>query len=75
MLVLKNVIGSTEIAKIINKNRMTPRRWADSGKLPEPLYIGGVYLWDRVEVFKILNDLGYLTACNDENYNEQGAQK
>jgi len=71
----KNLIGSVEIAGIIKKNKLTVRRWAESGKLPKPLYIGGVYLWDRSEVFKILNELGYLTACNDENYNEQGAQK
>lgn len=67
----KNVIGSVEIAGIIKKNKLTVRRWADAGKLPKPLYIGGVYLWNRSEVFKILNDLGYLTASNDESYNSE----
>ena len=76
MYYLNNVIGSAEIAKITNKNKLTIRRWADAGKLPKPLYtVGGVFVWDRTEVFKSLNALGCLTACNDDRYTVEGVQK
>ena len=53
------IIGSVEIAGIIKKNKLTVHRWADTGKLPKPLDIGGVYIWDRSEVTNILKSLGY----------------
>lgn len=72
MITPKNTISSPEISKIIKLNRNAIGRWVKKGKLPDPIYlVGKSFLWDRAEVFKILNELGYLTACNDESYNSE----
>ena len=77
---LQNAIGSIEIAQIIKRRIITVHRWAESGKLPRPICRFGItYVWDKSEVFKALESLGYLTPCNDEHYSSplenQEAQK
>ena len=74
---LQNAITSPEIAQIIKRRIITVHRWAESGKLPNPKYVvGRVFLWDRLEVFKALESLGYMTASNDALYSEnQEVQK
>ena len=77
---LQNAIGSIEIAQIIKRRIITVHRWSESGKLPRPTCRFGItYVWDKSEVFKALESLGYLTPCNDEHYSSplenQEAQK
>ncbi|WP_180074905.1 AlpA family transcriptional regulator [Acinetobacter sp. YH12116] len=74
---LQNTITAPQIAKIINRRTITVQRWAESGKLPKPICRFGItYVWDKSEVFKALESLGYLTASNDALYSEnQEAQK
>ena len=77
---LQNAIGSIEIAQIIKRRIITVHRWSESGKLPKPICRFGItYVWDKSEVFKALESLGYLTPCNDEHYSSllenQEAQK
>ena len=74
---LQNTITSPEIAQIIKRRTITVQRWAESGKLPKPICRFGItYVWDKSEVFKALESLGYLTASNDALYSEnQEAQK
>ena len=64
---LQNAITSPEIAQIIKRRIITVHRWAESGKLPKPKYVvGRVFLWERLEVFKALENLGY-TVCYASN--------
>lgn len=74
---LQNTITAPQIAKIINRRTITVQRWTESGKLPKPICRFGItYVWDKSEVFKALESLGYLTASNDALYSEnQEAQK
>lgn len=74
---LQNTITAPQIAQIINRRTITVQRWAESGKLPKPICRFGItYVWDKSEVFKALESLGYLTASNDALYSEnQEAQK
>ena len=74
---LQNTITAPQIAKIIKRRTITVQRWAESGKLPKPICRFGItYVWDKSEVFKALESLGYLTASNDALYSEnQEAQK
>lgn len=77
---LQNAITSPEIAQIIKRRIITVHRWSESGKLPKPICRFGItYVWDKSEVFKALESLGYLTPCNDEHYSSplenQEAQK
>ena len=74
---LKNTITAPQIAQIIKRRTITVQRWAESGKLPKPICRFGItYVWDKSEVFKALESLGYLTASNDALYSEnQEAQK
>ena len=77
---LQNAIGSIEISQIIKRRIITVHRWSESGKLPNPICRFGItYVWDKSEVFKALESLGYLTPCNDEHYSSplenQEAQK
>lgn len=74
-MLTSNLIGSVEIAAIIKKSRITVYRWADTGKLPKPIYTSNSLLWDRSEVFSRLEQMGYFDAANDDSYKEQGAQK
>ena len=73
----QNAITSTQIAQIIKRRTITVHRWSESGKLPKPICkLGLIYVWDKSEVFSRLEQMGYLTACNDENYGDkEGAQK
>lgn len=77
MQTIQNTITSPEIAQIIKRRTITVQRWAESGKLPKPICRFGItYVWDKSEVFKALESLGYLTASNDALYSEnQEAQK
>ncbi|BBL22538.1 hypothetical protein F939_00002 [Acinetobacter radioresistens DSM 6976 = NBRC 102413 = CIP 103788] len=74
---LQNTITAPQIAQIIKRRTITVMRWAGSGKLPKPICRFGItYVWDKSEVFKALESLGYLTASNDALYSEnQEAQK
>lgn len=74
---LQNTITAPQIAQIINRRTITVQRWSESGKLPKPICRFGItYVWDKSEVFKALESLGYLTASNDALYSEnQEAQK
>ena len=74
---LQNTITSPEIAQIIKRRIITVHRWSESGKLPKPICRFGItFVWDKSEVFKALESLGYLTASNDALYSEnQEAQK
>lgn len=77
---LQNTITAPQIAQIIKRRTITVQRWAGSGKLPKPICRFGItYVWDKSEVFKALESLGYLTPCNDEHYSSplenQEAQK
>ena len=74
---LQNTITAPQIAQIIKRRTITVQRWAESGKLPKPICRFGItYVWDKSEVFKALERLGYLTASNDALYSEnQEAQK
>lgn len=74
---LKNTITAPQIAQIIKRRTITVQRWSESGKLPKPICRFGItYVWDKSEVFKALESLGYLTASNDALYSEnQEAQK
>lgn len=70
MKLLQNTVTSSEIAQIIKCRTITVHRWVESGKLPKPISrFGLTYVWNKSEVFKSLESLGYLTASNDENYN------
>ena len=56
---------------IIKHRTITVMRWAESGKLPKPICRFGItYVWDKSEVFKALESLGYLTPCNATALNE-----
>lgn len=74
---LQNTITAPQIAQIIKHRTITVMRWSESGKLPKPICRFGItYVWDKSEVFKALESLGYLTASNDALYSEnQEAQK
>lgn len=74
---LQNTITAPQIAQIIKRRTITVQRWTESGKLPKPICRFGItYVWDKTEVFKALESLGYLTASNDALYSEnQEAQK
>ncbi len=74
---LQNTITAPQIAQIIKRRTITVQRWSESGKLPKPICRFGItYVWDKSEVFKALESLGYLTASNDALYSEnQEAQK
>lgn len=68
MLAPQNTIGSVELAEITKRNKLTVRRWSESGKLPQPKYVvGRTLLWDKLEAFEALRGLGYTVpdACND----------
>lgn len=68
---LQNAITSPEIAQIIKRRIITVHRWSESGKLPKPICRFGItYVWDKSEVFKALESLGYLTPCNATALNE-----
>lgn len=77
MQAIQNTITAPQIAQIIKRRTITVQRWAESGKLPKPICRFGItYVWDKSEVFKALESLGYLTASNDALYSEnQEAQK
>ena len=77
MKAIQNTITAPQIAQIIKRRTITVQRWAESGKLPKPICRFGItYVWDKSEVFKALESLGYLTASNDALYSEnQEAQK
>ena len=65
-MLTSNFIGSVEIAAIIKKSRITVYRWVDIGKLPKPIYTSNSLLWDRAEVFRALDELGYDVSTRDE---------
>lgn len=68
---LQNTITAPQIAQIIKHRTITVMRWTESGKLPKPICRFGItYVWDKSEVFKALESLGYLTPCNATTLNE-----
>ena len=56
----KNIISAKDITEIIGHRTITVMRWAESGKLPKPIFRFGItYVWDKSEALKALKNLGY----------------
>lgn len=54
----KRFLSRAEVAEIFEVSPNTVARWARSGKLPYVLTLGGRRRYDRLEIMKLVDDLG-----------------